>query len=116
MCWKTTSHRRRLGFCGDFATVSVFAPTAYERVQNRQYTGQIEVAVKVSLMINEKDALRAKGTTLTGETHQGTELFRGSGGLSQVQLFEISNCFSNQHVEIVRESSCSLSESRVNFW
>jgi hypothetical protein len=49
MCWKTTSHRLRLGFCGDFETVSVFAPTAYDRVQKRQYTGQIDVAVYISM-------------------------------------------------------------------
>lgn len=50
MCWNTTSHRLRLGFCGSLETVSVLAPTAYERVQNRQYTGQIEVAKIVSFI------------------------------------------------------------------
>jgi hypothetical protein len=44
MCWNTTSQRLRLGFWGFFVTVSVFSPTAYERVQKRQYTGQMEVA------------------------------------------------------------------------
>lgn len=44
MCLKMTSHRVRLGLCGLLSAVSVFGPTAYDRVQNRQYTGQIEVA------------------------------------------------------------------------
>jgi hypothetical protein len=36
--------RLRLGLFGTFSTVSVWAPTEYDRVQKRQYTGQMEVA------------------------------------------------------------------------
>lgn len=85
MCLKTTSHRRLLGFCGDLETVSVLAPTAYERVQNRQYTGQIDVAVEVR--ISKQIVIRYE----VEETHQERELSQGSGGLSQVQLSEVRN-------------------------
>jgi hypothetical protein len=37
-------HLRRLGLKCDFVTRSVFAPTAYERVQYEQYVGHAETA------------------------------------------------------------------------
>jgi hypothetical protein len=45
---KRVSQRFRLGFWGVFVVDAVFPPTAYERVQKRQYTGQIDVAINTN--------------------------------------------------------------------
>jgi hypothetical protein len=39
-------HLFSVGLTEDFLTDSVGAPTAYDRVQKRQYTGQTEVAAE----------------------------------------------------------------------
>lgn len=44
-----SSQRLRVGFRDALVTVSVSAPTAYERVQNMQYVGHTEVAVSSSV-------------------------------------------------------------------
>lgn len=71
-----SSQRLRVGFRDALVTVSVSAPTAYERVQNMQYVGHTEVAVSSSVPYSAIRGKKKKANT--GQPTQEQRLVRVS--------------------------------------
>ena len=69
-------HLLSVGLNEDLLTDSVGAPTAYDRVQNRQYTGQTEVAAS-----NDQQHRPRQTFACSGTTYQGIGLYRGIDAL-----------------------------------